>query len=45
MIPPNFATDNWRHYQNTVARNYIAAIKGNNIKKCGGIKQHRCPHG
>jgi uncharacterized protein YbjT (DUF2867 family) len=32
MIPPNFATDNWRHYQNTVARNYIAAIKGNNIK-------------
>jgi uncharacterized protein YbjT (DUF2867 family) len=32
MIPPNFTTDNWRHYQNTVARNYIAAIKGNNIK-------------
>ena len=22
MIPPNFAADNFRHYQNTVARNY-----------------------
>jgi uncharacterized protein YbjT (DUF2867 family) len=32
MIPPNFATDNFRHYQNSVARNYIAAIKANNIK-------------
>ncbi|MEP7145325.1 MAG: NAD(P)H-binding protein, partial [Ferruginibacter sp.] len=26
MIPPNFTVDNTRHYQNTIARNYIAAI-------------------
>jgi uncharacterized protein YbjT (DUF2867 family) len=31
MIPPNFATDNFRHYQNTVARNYTDAISANNI--------------
>lgn len=32
MIPPNFATDNFRHYQNSVARNYVDAIITNNIK-------------
>jgi uncharacterized protein YbjT (DUF2867 family) len=32
MIPPNFVTDNFRHYQNTVARNYVDAIVTNNIK-------------
>ena len=32
MIPPNFATENFRHYQNTVARNYVAAITANAIK-------------
>jgi uncharacterized protein YbjT (DUF2867 family) len=32
MIPPNFVTENFRHYQNTVARNYVAAIAANNIK-------------
>ena len=32
MIPPNFATENFRHYQNIVARNYIDAIAENNIK-------------
>ncbi len=32
MIPPNFVTDNFRHYQNIVARNYITAIKENKIK-------------
>ncbi|MBC7889986.1 MAG: NAD(P)H-binding protein [Ferruginibacter sp.] len=32
MIPPNYSVENWRHYQNTVARNYIAAITSNNIK-------------
>ena len=31
MIPPNFVTDNFRHYQNTVARNYTDAITANNI--------------
>jgi len=33
MIPPNFAADNFRHYQNTIARNYVDAIVGNAIKK------------
>ncbi|MGG9961730.1 NAD(P)H-binding protein [Ferruginibacter sp. SUN106] len=32
MIPPNFVTDNFRHYQNTVARNYTDAIVSNGIK-------------
>lgn len=32
MIPPNFVTENFRHYQNTVARNYVDAILANNIK-------------
>ncbi|MDN3658979.1 NAD(P)H-binding protein [Ferruginibacter paludis] len=32
MIPPNFATDNFRQYQKKVASNYIAAIKANNIQ-------------
>jgi uncharacterized protein YbjT (DUF2867 family) len=32
MIPPNFATENFRHYQNTVARNYTDAIVANGIK-------------
>lgn len=32
MIPPNYAADNFRHYQNTVARNYVDAIIANNIK-------------
>lgn len=32
MIPPNFAADNFRHYQNTVARNYVDAIVSNNVK-------------
>ncbi len=32
MIPPNFSVANWRHFQNTVARNYIAAIEADNIK-------------
>ena len=32
MIPPNFAAENFRHYQNTVARNYVDAIIANNIK-------------
>ncbi|MBS1510741.1 MAG: NAD(P)H-binding protein [Bacteroidetes bacterium] len=31
-IPPNFAADNFRHYQNVVARNYTHAIVANNIK-------------
>ncbi|MDB5276006.1 MAG: NmrA family protein [Ferruginibacter sp.] len=33
MIPPNFATDNFRQYQKNVASNYIAAIKANNIQR------------
>jgi uncharacterized protein YbjT (DUF2867 family) len=32
MIPPNFATDNFRQYQKNVASNYVSAIKANNIK-------------
>lgn len=32
MIPPNFATENFRHYQNTVARNYTEAIVSKGIK-------------
>ncbi len=32
MIPPNYVTDNFRHYQNTVARNYTDAIVANGIK-------------
>ncbi|MGF2412717.1 NAD(P)H-binding protein [Ferruginibacter sp.] len=32
MIPPSFAADNFRHYQNTVARNYVDAIVSNSIK-------------
>ena len=32
MIPPNFAAENFRHYQNTVARNYVDAIISNGIK-------------
>jgi uncharacterized protein YbjT (DUF2867 family) len=32
MIPPNFVTENFRHYQNTVARNYTEAIVANGIK-------------
>ena len=32
MIPPNFVADNFRHYQNTVARNYTDAIVTNGIK-------------
>ena len=32
MIPPNFVAENFRHYQNTVARNYVDAIVGNTIK-------------
>jgi len=33
MIPPNFNPINWRHFQNTIARNYIAALVANGIKK------------
>lgn len=33
MIPPNFVAENFRHYQNTVARNYVEAIATNHIKK------------
>lgn len=33
MIPPNFVAENFRHYQNTVARNYVEAIADNHIKK------------
>ncbi len=33
MIPPNFVAENFRHYQNVVARNYITAITTNNIKQ------------
>lgn len=33
MIPPNFVAENFRHYQNTVARNYVEAIAANHIKK------------
>jgi uncharacterized protein YbjT (DUF2867 family) len=32
MIPPNYVTDNFRHYQNRVARNYTDAIVANGIK-------------
>ena len=32
MVPPNFAVDNFRHYQNSVARNYVSAITANHIK-------------
>jgi len=32
MIPPNYSVPNFRHYQNEVARNYLAAIKSNSIK-------------
>lgn len=32
MIPPNFIAENFRHYQNTVARNYTDAIVAGNIK-------------
>jgi uncharacterized protein YbjT (DUF2867 family) len=32
MIPPNFTTDNFRHYQNAVARNYTDALVSNGIK-------------
>ena len=32
MIPPNYVTENFRHYQNIVARNYVDAIVANNIK-------------
>ena len=32
MIPPNYAVNNFRHYQNTVARNYTEAIVSNGIK-------------
>lgn len=32
MIPPKWKTDNWFGYQQTVANNYVAAIKANNIK-------------
>jgi uncharacterized protein YbjT (DUF2867 family) len=32
MIPPNFVVENFRHYQNTVARNYTDAIVANNIQ-------------
>lgn len=32
MIPPNMAAENFRHYQNTVARNYTDAITANHIK-------------
>ncbi|MGC4101502.1 NAD(P)H-binding protein [Ferruginibacter sp.] len=32
MIPPNFAAENFRHYQNTVARNYVEAIAANAVK-------------
>ena len=32
MKPPNFATENFRHYQNTVARNYSDAVVANGIK-------------
>jgi uncharacterized protein YbjT (DUF2867 family) len=32
MIPPNMAVENFRGYQNVVAKNYITAIKENQIK-------------
>lgn len=32
MIPPNFATDNYRAYQQKVGNNYYNAIKGSKIK-------------
>lgn len=32
MIPPNFTTDNFRNYQNAVARNYTDALVSNGIK-------------
>ncbi len=33
MIPPNFSVANWRHFQNLVASNYIAALEANGIQK------------
>lgn len=32
MIPPNFSAENWRAYQNSVARNYTAAVLANGIR-------------
>jgi len=32
MIPPNFTAENFRHYQNSVARNYVDAIVNNGVK-------------
>ena len=32
MIPPNFGAENFRQYQNSVARNFIDALKRNRIK-------------
>ena len=32
MIPPKWKVDNWYAYQQTVANNYVAAVKANNIQ-------------
>lgn len=32
MIPPNIGAENWRAYQNGVARNYADAVKANGIR-------------
>ncbi|MEO7765940.1 MAG: NAD(P)H-binding protein [Ferruginibacter sp.] len=32
MIPPSYTVENMRHFQNAVARNYIAAISASGIK-------------
>ncbi|MEP7107743.1 MAG: NAD(P)H-binding protein [Ferruginibacter sp.] len=31
MIPPSYTAENYRHFQNTVARNYIAAITASKV--------------
>ena len=33
MIPPNYTTDNFREYQNTVAKNMTEALRSNGVKK------------
>ncbi|MCW3089182.1 MAG: NAD-dependent epimerase/dehydratase family protein [Ferruginibacter sp.] len=32
MIPPNYGVENLRHFQNTIARNYVAAITAAKVK-------------
>lgn len=33
MIPPNMSAENMRHFQNTIARNYIQALEVSGLKK------------